>query len=58
MKVVIHHFDKKIDEILPISSLNVIEPREAADSIRKKIAKFLLKVFIFIFFGAKGKNKI
>lgn len=57
MKVVINNFDKNIDEILPISSLNIIERREAADSIRRKMTKFLLKVFIFIFLVQKVKIK-
>lgn len=57
MKVVINNFDKNIDEILPISSLNLIERREAADSLRRKIAKFLLKVFIFTFLVQKVKIK-
>ena len=41
--IVISNFDKNIDEILSLSSLSVIERREAADSIRRRIAKIVLK---------------
>jgi hypothetical protein len=43
IKVVISNFDKNIDEILPLFSLSVIERREAAESIRRRIAKIVLK---------------
>ena len=43
--IVISNFDKNknIDQILSLSSLSVIERREAADSIRRRIAKIVLK---------------